>query len=153
MFERTIAACTGCENAGTLTVSTPRYCEELETSFCVPPELVQRDPCSSGSSSIGERSAPQMTLRYVLASELRHWFWLAHSTGKLAGGALLDQLVGSRPDFVSWNETVPVLVGAESGFSSPSVVQSRVKLDPTLELSTVTFSFVTVGLYALSDHW
>ena len=54
------------------------------------------------------------------------------------------------PLFFSWNETKPVLTGAAGSLFSPTVVQSSWKADPLEVLSTVTFSFVGVVLYAVS---
>ncbi len=68
--------------------------------------------------------------------------------GNAPGGALLDQFVLTRPASVSWNWTVPLPTGALSG---PSVVQRSENASP-LGLPTLTFSFVGVGLYALSRH-
>src|ERR1044071_4991804 len=54
MVERISAASTGCWNAGTEIFWTPRYCDELVTSFCVPPVLVHAVPSNSGSASMGD---------------------------------------------------------------------------------------------------
>jgi hypothetical protein len=81
----------------------------------------------------------------VLARLLPHWLTVAHRIGKPSGGALLPQLVLIRPEFVSWKETVPMLVGAAAGLPSSCVVHASVN-DGPFDSLTVTFSLVGVVL-------
>ena len=81
----------------------------------------------------------------MLARLLPHELSDGQRIGKADGGGLLDQSLLTSPKFVSWNATLPMLVGASSGLPWSLVVQSRVKLEPFV-LSTVTFSSVGVVL-------
>jgi hypothetical protein len=90
----------------------------------------------------------------VLARLLPHEAALSQSTGKPAGGALLDQSAATKPEFVSWMTTLPTLATASGSFASCSscVVHASVKVEPFV-LLTVTFSLVGVCWYAVSVHW
>src|SRR6516165_1414633 len=90
-------------------------------------------------------------MKKVLESELPQLARWAQRTGASAGGALPVQSTSSRPAFVSWSLTVPELVTASGGLSSPSVVHASVNMLPAL-LFTVNFSLVGVGEYELSFH-
>ena len=59
--ERTLAATTGVENAGTLTFSFPRYTDVLGDVVLRAAGPAHATPFSSGSASTGFRE-PQMTL-------------------------------------------------------------------------------------------
>ena len=79
----------------------------------------------------------------MLARLFPHEAAVGQRTGKPGGGALLDQSVLTRPEFVSWKETVPALTAASGVLPRPSVVQASVNALP-FELCTVTFSSVGV---------
>jgi hypothetical protein len=81
----------------------------------------------------------------VLARLLPHCVVVAHRTGNAGGGWLLVQSVVTRPRFVSWNTTWPMLVGASVELPCSSVVHASVKVAPFCSL-TVTFSLVGVPL-------
>src|SRR5215213_932265 len=142
--DRIFAASTGIGNAGTVTLSVPRYVDELVTSLLAPPVAVHAVPRRSGSVRSGVRE-PQARLYSELARLLPHGLCLAHRIGKEAGGSVLDQSATSSPEDVSWNTIWPAVSTASSPLPCSSVVHASVNDAPFCSF-TVTFSAVGVPL-------
>ena len=85
----------------------------------------------------------------MLARLFPHCASVAQRIGNAGGGALLFQSVLTSPMLSSWNDTVPMLTGADEGLPSSFVVHASWKAVlgvPAAGAATVTFSFVGVVL-------